>query len=64
MSLEVVQDKDVFRVGYINVGGQSFPSMGRLPKRGSLIGLSFNSKKHLDTAIAFLRKARRELYGK
>lgn len=64
MSIEIIQDEDKMPTGFINIGGSSFPGLGKLPKKkGSIIGIAFNSQRHLDAAIAFLQKARRELYG-
>lgn len=64
MSIEIIQDADEFTSGFINIGGSSFPGLGKLPKRGSIIGIAFNSQRHLDAAIAFLQRARVEVYGK
>ena len=65
MSIEIIHDTDNFQAGFINVGGRSFPGIGVLrPKARSIEGIAFNSQDHLDKAIAFLQKARAELYGK
>ena len=55
MSIEILHDDSDFAFGFINIGGTSFPGLGkRPPKRGSIHGVAFNSQRHLDAAIVFL----------